>query len=229
VEDWAQRLAAKGCTPRHVAQSAARVRRLCAEARIHALPDMTGDRVAAWLAANSDKASHRTLRFYLCAAKQFVRWLPREGRVAANPLLHLAVSTKGSGRERRALSAAGVHPSVAQALARHSDVCLTLGTYTHSRWESMAEAVAKLPSLDARAAQQQRATGTCDAPETAAPFSSHSGRSSVHHDAHNKPAADNPQPVESTLETTTFTGIFTMPPAGFEPATYGLGNRCSIP
>ena len=41
----------------------------------------------------------------------------------------------------------GIHPSVAQRLARHSDVNLTLRRYTHSALERQSEAVEKLPDL----------------------------------------------------------------------------------
>jgi integrase len=43
------------------------------------------------------------------------------------------------------LANSGVHPSVAQRLARHSSIDLTLGRYTHTSLESMTEAVNRLP------------------------------------------------------------------------------------
>ncbi|HOX40197.1 MAG TPA: site-specific integrase [Candidatus Brocadiia bacterium] len=45
------------------------------------------------------------------------------------------------------LAVSGVHPSVAQRLARHSTVELTLGVYTHIRLENQAEALESLPSI----------------------------------------------------------------------------------
>jgi integrase/recombinase XerC len=45
------------------------------------------------------------------------------------------------------LSSSGVHPKVAQELARHSDIRLTMQTYTHARLHDLAGAVAGLPSL----------------------------------------------------------------------------------
>lgn len=45
------------------------------------------------------------------------------------------------------LAKAGVSPKTAQTLARHSDVRLTMGVYTHSNFQEQAEAVAKLPKL----------------------------------------------------------------------------------
>jgi hypothetical protein len=45
------------------------------------------------------------------------------------------------------LARAGVSPTKAQKLARHSDVNLTLRTYTHLKAEELASAVESLPSL----------------------------------------------------------------------------------
>ena len=47
------------------------------------------------------------------------------------------------------LAKSGVHPSTAQALARHSDINLTMSRYTHSVLESQAEALERMPSLPA--------------------------------------------------------------------------------
>jgi integrase len=47
---------------------------------------------------------------------------------------------------------AGVHPKIAQALMRHSTIQLTMDIYSHVGREREAEALAKLPSLDAPAA-----------------------------------------------------------------------------
>jgi len=45
------------------------------------------------------------------------------------------------------LAASGVHPKVAQELARHSDINLTLSYYTHTVLEQRHEAIAKLPTI----------------------------------------------------------------------------------
>lgn len=47
------------------------------------------------------------------------------------------------------LARAGVHPSVAQALARHSDIRLTMNHYTHTVLEDRLSALEKLPDLSA--------------------------------------------------------------------------------
>jgi hypothetical protein len=46
------------------------------------------------------------------------------------------------------LARAGVHPKVAQQLARHSTINLTMGSYTHLDTEDLAGALKALPSLD---------------------------------------------------------------------------------
>lgn len=46
------------------------------------------------------------------------------------------------------LARAGVHPAEAKELARHSSITLTMDYYTHTRLGNLAQAVAKLPSLD---------------------------------------------------------------------------------
>ncbi len=65
-----------------------------------------------------------------------------------------------------ALAKSGVAPAVAMCLARHSDVNLTLGRYSHMSLESGAEAVAKLPGMTLPAVRKM--TGTDDAPINAA-------------------------------------------------------------
>jgi hypothetical protein len=56
-----------------------------------------------------------------------------------------------------------VHPKLAQALARHSTITLTMDRHTHTVLGEQAEALAALPDLSGKAdRQQQRATGTDD-------------------------------------------------------------------
>ncbi len=45
------------------------------------------------------------------------------------------------------LAKAGVHPSVAQALARHSTITLTMDAYTHTLKEAEIDAIKRLPDL----------------------------------------------------------------------------------
>ena len=72
----------------------------------------------------------------------------------------------------------GVHPSVAQALARHATVALTLERYTHTRLLDHTRALAALPDLSAPVAEEARATGTDDricSPENVTPIVTHEG------------------------------------------------------
>jgi integrase len=66
------------------------------------------------------------------------------------------------------LAAAGVHPKVAQTLAQHSTITLTMDTYSHLGMVDVTGALEKLPSLPpqrpAAEAGRLRATGTYDAP-----------------------------------------------------------------
>ena len=63
-----------------------------------------------------------------------------------------------------ALAQGGVHPKTAQDLARHSDINLTMNTYTHTKLERRRDALVALPNLDEPAsdAEAARATGTDD-------------------------------------------------------------------
>jgi len=58
------------------------------------------------------------------------------------------------------LAANGVHPKVAQAIMRHSDINLTMSRYTHLFRGQEAAAIAKLPDLSTPNRQAQKATGT---------------------------------------------------------------------
>jgi integrase/recombinase XerD len=61
-----------------------------------------------------------------------------------------------------ALARGGVHPKVAQSLARHSTITLTMDRYSHTVMGELSDALATLPDLDADRtdSSQQRATGT---------------------------------------------------------------------
>ncbi len=58
------------------------------------------------------------------------------------------------------LAANGVHPKVAQAIMRHSDINLTMSRYTHTLKGQEAQAIRSLPDLSAATAEQHKATGT---------------------------------------------------------------------
>ena len=58
------------------------------------------------------------------------------------------------------LARGGLHPKVAQALARHSTITLTMDRYSHTLLGDHADALAALPDLSAATRQSARATGT---------------------------------------------------------------------
>jgi integrase len=58
------------------------------------------------------------------------------------------------------LANGGVHPKVAQALARHSTITLTMDRYSHTLVEEQSQALESLPDLSAAIRQGAKATGT---------------------------------------------------------------------
>jgi integrase len=62
------------------------------------------------------------------------------------------------------LARGGVHPKVAQSLARHSTITLTMDRYSHTLVGEQAEALGVLPDLSRPAAQEAGATGTDNLP-----------------------------------------------------------------
>jgi integrase len=61
------------------------------------------------------------------------------------------------------LARGGIHPKVAQALARHSTITLTMDRYSHTLVEEQSAALAVLPDLSGAGQEAVRATGTDDA------------------------------------------------------------------
>jgi len=58
------------------------------------------------------------------------------------------------------LARSGVHPKLAQALARHSTITLTMDRYSHTVLGEQSAAVEALPDLSAATIGEKRATGT---------------------------------------------------------------------
>ena len=58
------------------------------------------------------------------------------------------------------LANSGVHPKVAQMLARHSTITLTMDRYTHTLWDDLGEAIERLPDVSFSDRDAARATGT---------------------------------------------------------------------
>ncbi len=131
------------------------------------------------------------------------------------------------------LSRSGIHPKVAQSLARHSTIVLTMDRYTApALLETQAEAVNRLPEFVA-VGQELKREGTTDSVLASCllfsgGFSGTSVDSNGQKDGADadvrtarKPAKTLGKPAKTSL-------LKKIRPAGFEPATPGLGNRCSI-
>ena len=90
----------------------------------------------------------------------FLRYIDENGHYADFHALRTTFITN--------LSQAGVSPKTAQTLARHSEINLTMNTYTMLSVHDQASAVEMLPPIpmgDQPESRQIRATGT-DGPET---------------------------------------------------------------
>ncbi len=152
------------------------------------------------------------------------------------------------------LAASGVHPKVAQKIMRHSDINLTLSRYSHILTGQEADAVASLPDLSSLQGNKNVATGTdgrgANAPgNEAKPLTPKLTPllTPTAYSACNKLAADvsslSPKAGKVKVRKHMSGGKLSsnrhrmsssdndekgIRPAGFEPATFGLGNRCSI-
>ena len=103
----------------------------------------------AWLDARQNNAEQRE-----GDGDTFLSYSDDAGRVADfHALRHTFISN---------LAAGNVHPKVAQRLARHSTITLTMDRYTHLHRDDLADAVKTLPDLSAPARQTHVATGTDD-------------------------------------------------------------------
>ncbi len=142
------------------------------------------------------------------------------------------------------LARGGVHPKQAQDLVRHSDINLTLSRYTHTVVADQAAALSVLPDLTGGDSdQQQRATGTYAAssgflptslPTPAASIPSSVASICTQQGVSGKSGANvsacGAEASRTSLHPSAPHDIDASQPrpAGFEPATPGLGNRCSI-
>jgi Phage integrase family len=143
------------------------------------------------------------------------------------------------------LARAGVHPKLAQSLARHSDINLTMSRYTHTTRGEQHEALAALPELTrpeipaACASAAAGGGGLTDPPprvgKNVAVYVARKGAesvSSVPPDAPKTGGSDDRQECKKRRESRgsgdDSRRFAEVPRAGFEPTTPGLGNRCSI-
>jgi len=106
---------------------------------------------ARWIRAVADRANRRERR-----DSEFLATVDGDGRVVDfHALRHTFITNLARG---------GVHPKLAQALARHSTITLTMDRYTHTVIGEQADALSSLPDLSPATPERQpmRATGTCD-------------------------------------------------------------------
>jgi len=147
------------------------------------------------------------------------------GRVADfHSLRHTFISNLAAGR---------VHPKIAQQLARHSTITLTMDRYSHLGLIDMIVGLSALPTITTPDAQECRATGTTDdAPTLSCTKSCNApvqlNRFQPFSTVVDADSSANENPRVSPRKTQENTGEVEVPPAGVEPATYGLGNRRSI-
>ncbi len=131
------------------------------------------------------------------------------------------------------LANSGVHPSVAQALARHSDINLTMSRYTHTVLDRQSDAVEALPHFEEEVTAA-RATGTDGENVLPSCLPSQRGKHGTQRDKLRQQAEKSLQrekPRNSRLKCELGKqdkADKLVRPAGLEPAACGLGNRRSI-
>ncbi len=132
------------------------------------------------------------------------------------------------------LANSGVHPSVAQRLARHSDIRLTMNRYTHSALERQIDAVEALPDLGGES-DAASATGTYGESVLAECLASSGGKRGTFRDGSGQSkviisnAANHRKPLATTEKRRLCKGKNLEAAAGFEPANDGFANRCLRP
>ena len=119
-----------------------------------------------------------------------------------------------------------IHPSRAQRLARHSSVELTLDTYTHVELDEMATALGEVDP--ATLGLTPRLTPAADSP-CPSQSSADAKRSDEACDEKLRSSKE-PNALDTDGHPVAAGGAGELQaiPAGLEPATCGLGNRCSI-
>ena len=135
------------------------------------------------------------------------------------------------------LARAGVHPSVAKELARHSTIELTMDRYTHVAQEQMAKALGELPPLLGATADGPEAESDEPAVDGEERDGEREGSTSRQRHSESSPRTrmtldrGRRRERKSSEETDVVISSHSesvVRPAGFEPTTPGLGNRCSI-
>lgn len=158
-----------------------------------------------------------------------------QGRRRARGLRHTFISNLARG---------GVHPKIAQQLARHSTITLTLDRYTHSITGDLASALDVLPSMPTEAAAVA-ATGTDDHTSAISPGISekHSAKgitgsarfpaqgANRHQSSMNEPYEKRQEMGKSSRSvhrgSQPFRDQNELGRSGLEPPTHGFSVRCS--
>ncbi len=169
-----------------------------------------------------------------------VPYFDADGRVADfHALRHTYITNLARG---------GVHPKVAQQLARHSTITLTMDRYSHTVVGELVAGLHALPDLSPHPdAERLRATGTDDRLPNCLPLSLPKSLPTRGARAMSRRSSDCTESASGAIVTRsanpTKSGVvcasvrdgsspcatdLSLRPAGVDPATPGLGNRCSI-
>ena len=131
------------------------------------------------------------------------------------------------------LAACGIHPKLAQQLARHSTIALTMDRYTHLGLIDMNSALESLPNIAAPDSRTMRATGTTD---DTADFSCTKSCTRPAEISRSQPFLTGPMASDSASgqkqQNPRFSaeneGFEAVRPEGVEPPTFGSEVRRSI-
>jgi len=134
------------------------------------------------------------------------------------------------------LANSGVHPKVAQSLARHSDINMTLSRYTHTVVESQSKAVNALPDFSflEKKADDQFGSQKHGTAEYSAEFTGFYGSQEDHMGLHETQGDDAEErdiddvtfsPANGNVDEETTSNVIKMEQVkGLEPSTFSLGS-----
>jgi len=101
IDAWTEHLRTKGSTKRWWTQANRRVKRICDERGIKRLRDFSVAPVERWMREQTDAGmSAGTRNGYRRALVAFANWCARTGRLASNPLTHVATADDRADRRR---------------------------------------------------------------------------------------------------------------------------------